>query len=836
MWGAQKGQKASPPAWVFPSYTGLDLMTSCESLPVPLVYGFAKLSPNIIYQNNFNNHPILQYTGQQWIITGYTYSVDLLLALCEGPISNIGQVWQNNSTTLYSSSSPNPYGWSLSLWGSNNGKGSSGTTLFTGAPGQVAWSYLTTNNPSYALAYQGLAYLGAATFNLGESASIGTLNFEIAAILYGTGANGVDADPARVIQDFLTDTNHGVPGFPSSALDTSTLLGSSGDSSVQSYCAALGLCFSPALVQQEAANSILTRWCQLLNLGAVWTGGMLRFVPYGDMNITGATVNWTAQTSPQYALTEDQFGAGNSDESPVSVERSDPLSLFNVQRLEVLNRAGVNVNTALVAARVAANTAQMVSLLTHGVESGQGAVAPIQGQPQYQATPVEARDLNSAQIIGLRVAPTVNAHEICDLNVASVVAQTLLQRGLYVRNRFSFTLSFVFCLLDPMDVVSLTYPLLGLNGALVRITEIEEQEDASLKITAEELTIGVSTPGPNPTSGTGSTTIDQNIAADLVGCAVVYKPPTTATGGVSQLWICASGGLTGVPDANFGGADVMISVDGGSTYNQFGSVNGAAEIGTLTAGFATGSGWDTANTISVNLTASGGVLTSTTMGNAQSGAANLILIGSELIAFETATLIGQNLYNLTGLQRGLFGTTAAAHAAGASFSLFANVAIVAIQPGWSSLLVKLQAFNTWNNGLNALSSCFPIPFSIGSTGSAYINTASSIVALSGSSVTTSGAMGQIPAGATLLSVVVTVESAVSGPSGIYVDPQYLANGSAGGVGGAYGTCGVAIGASLHFQTSGSVWTSASGIKLTANGGTGSFSGGSARVAITYYLP
>src|SRR5208283_2619661 len=103
-----------------------------------------------------------------WYVSGYTYTVDLCLALCDGPIYGIGQVWQGSNAFIFAPGSPNPEDWPLNYWGTNNSKGPAvgGITLFTGSSGQTAWSYLTTKFPTYALDYQGLAYLGAAAFNL----------------------------------------------------------------------------------------------------------------------------------------------------------------------------------------------------------------------------------------------------------------------------------------------------------------------------------------------------------------------------------------------------------------------------------------------------------------------------------------------------------------------------------------------------------------------------------------------------------------------------------------------------------------------------------------------
>ena len=44
------------------------------------------------------------------------------------------------------------------------------------------------------------------------------------------------------------------------------------------------------------------------------------------------------------------------------------------------------------------------------------------------------------------------------------IAQTILQRELYVRTKFTFKLSWEYCLLDPMDIVTITDANLGLSN------------------------------------------------------------------------------------------------------------------------------------------------------------------------------------------------------------------------------------------------------------------------------------------------------------------------------------------------------------------------------------
>src|SRR5208283_532902 len=48
----------------------------------------------------------------------------------------------------------------------------------------------------------------------------------------------------------------------------------------------------------EPASSIMSRWLQLLNCAAVWSGGELKFIPYADSAISnGASTTYQTQFS-----------------------------------------------------------------------------------------------------------------------------------------------------------------------------------------------------------------------------------------------------------------------------------------------------------------------------------------------------------------------------------------------------------------------------------------------------------------------------------------------------------------------------------------------------------
>ncbi len=56
-----------------------------------------------------------------------------------------------------------------------------------------------------------------------------------------------------------------------------------------------------------------------------------------------------------------------------------------------------------------------------------------------------------------------------------------------MRNIYKFKLGWRYALLEPMDIVLISDAALGLSQAPVRITQIEEDQDGELTITAEEI-------------------------------------------------------------------------------------------------------------------------------------------------------------------------------------------------------------------------------------------------------------------------------------------------------------------------------------------------------------
>ena len=725
---------------ITPDYTGLQIQTAVNALPVPIVWGESKIAPNVIWYNNFQSIPGQSGGGGgkggifrgAATTTGYTYTASVIMALCEGPIAAINQIWRGQS--IYTLSGL-------------------GLSLLIGTTPQSVWGYLTSAYPSQALAYQGTAFVCAANYDLSDSATLDNHNFEILGFRFGSGANGVDADPAQIVADFLTNPQYGI-GFPAGSIDAGTLFGGGGDASYQTYCAAVGLALSPALTDQEQAASILGRWLQLTNTAAVWSGGLLKFMPYGDtatlagavqttsitvvlppsgsfitptpqvyvtlpsrfvadLGVTysvsgvaftylasgvpsaagtyaispngtyvfaaadenaGVTIGYqyTSATSfvpnvtPIYNLTDDDFKADNN-EDPLQVTRSDPYQAYNVWRLEIAERVNA-----------------------------------------YNLTTVESRDQNAIELYGMRIASTVTAHEICDPNVALISGQLMVQRSVYVRNTYKFRLSWEYCLLDPMDLVTVSDSILGLANAPIRITEIEEDENGFLQLTAEEFPLGTATAALYATQAVANNPLNRNLIPDPVNTPIIFEPPAALVGATAQVWIAASGGSGGVADPNWGGAFVWLSLDG-TSYQQVGTIDMPARQGVLSAALPAFSGTnpDSSDTLAVNMAESGGVPSSGTALDAQL-TNTLSIVDGELLSYETATLTSAAHYSLTTMYRGLYGTASPAHSPGAPYARLDDAVFeYDLPPQYvgQTLYIKLQSFNVFGGGVQDLSSC-----------------------------------------------------------------------------------------------------------------------------------
>jgi parallel beta-helix repeat protein len=545
---------------------------------------------------------------------------------------------------------------------------SEGFSLFTGSNSQNAWGEMVTYHPDRALAYRNLAYV-AANLNLGSSASVPQFSFEIIRDSYS--GSIVDANPKDIIYDLLTNTIYGA-GFPAANIDDLT--------DYSNYCIANGIFLSPAYTDQQEAQQRITEITNITNSNFVWSQAKLKLIPAGDTQVTGNGVTWTPDLTHVYDLTVDDF---LSDDECITCTRSMQADIFNSIKVEFLNRAN-----------------------------------------DYNIEVVEAQDQANKELYGDRPASTLTAHSICDPVVARKVVQLALDRLISFRNHYKFKLPLKYILLDPMDLVSITYPKLGFDRELVRIVSIQEDGNGMLDIEVEEMPIGSASPAEYPHQDADRLNLDYN--ADPGDCnePIIFEPPFTLTGINNEIWLGTSGANT-----DWGGAQVWIS-DDGTTYKNIGNIVNPIRQGVLSAQLPyTVTNPDITNTLSVDLTMSRGELANATQADADN-LYTICYVDGELLAYQTAVPTATYKYNLTYLNRGGYNSSVALHAIGSKFArvddAFFKIPYKEEDIG-KTLYIKLASFNVFGLGNQDLATVTAYPYTI--NGSSFLQVQRSVTSV-----------------------------------------------------------------------------------------------------------
>lgn len=466
-----------------------------------------------------------------------------------------------------------------------------GFELFDGDYNPV-WGYLVSKHPNQALHYPYLGYVACANYELGGSAVLSNHNFEVISDITFSESNH-DANPVDVIKDYVTNPRYGAaPGLHMADL-----------TEFRDYCTATGLFISPVFTEQRPAHETIAEIVEAVNCAVVPSPEGLKIRSFGDSAVTGNGSTYIPNLTPVYHLTDEDF---IGKEEPVRVRRSRDTDAFNHVQIEYANRFN-----------------------------------------QYNVETVEAKDQANIEMFGLRTQDPVKYDFFCEPKIARHAAQLLLQRRLYVRNEYEFQLGWKYCLLEPMDIVTITDESLGLDQFPVRITRVEEDEDGLLTITAEELAVGSRSAVEYDLQSSNGYQ-GGNEEPGNVNAPVIFEPPLDLTGGKNQLWIAASGGL------NWGGCTVWVSLDN-ETYEAIGTIYGSARYGTLVSAINA-----SVSSMQVQLNTSS-QLFSGTLEEAQVDA-TLCRVGEEFFSYVNANLDGSGLYTLSGALRGRYGQAIAHNA------------------------------------------------------------------------------------------------------------------------------------------------------------------------------
>jgi len=739
LFGAGGSNASNPPA-----YTGLDVQTSAYGVVIPIGFGQNRLAGNITWYANFQATPKNSPSsgsgkggsggsgGKGGAQSGqYTYSADIILALAEGPGSLTGTVWKSQTETTLSAE---------------------GMGQIDGAIGQAPWSYLETNYPSQALGYSGIILVVGASLQLGTSAQLPNYNFEAEFPLRGTAPNGQDADASQVVGALLTSSQYGA-GFPAARMGTLTQANeahtvpasgpytitvaeaaafefnlcvvdasgnlytcvasnpgpgqysftgagvytfNAGDAGVavtiryawlagltayQNFTLAAGLWISPVYDQQTQASSMMDDLATYTYASFVWSSGVLTLVPRATLPVSGYGYSYSPPAAPLFDLTDDDFlpntnatgtfNAGTNND-PVIVSRSRMADQINDITLEFVDRAN-----------------------------------------QYATSIAEVTDQALLDRFGRRSSGSKTAHMFTTAPAANTSALYQLQDQ-YIRNAYSFTLDPRYCVLDPMDIVTLTDSYLGLDKQWVRITEITENDDGTLSISAEEYPTGTGAPPLYALNSGSGYVADYNVDPGDVNAPIVFGMPAA----LAQNQGLTIGAAISGSSSNWGGANVYVSSDG-TTYSPAGQQNGPARMGVTTADFPVGSDPDTTDSLNVDLTQSLGQMLSGTQNDADQGNTLCIVGGAnglEFVSYETATLTAAHKYSLsTYLRRGQQGSSIVDHPSGAPFARMDSgifeIPYTVDQIG-KTIYLKFTSFNIYGGGEQSISNVTAYPITV----------------------------------------------------------------------------------------------------------------------------
>ena len=243
----------------------LQFQTSQAGGVIPLVWGTTRVAVNLLDYQDFTATPAGKGKGGGGGKGGgagksggqYNYSASIVLGICQGGANAFGLIWYDKNI------SPLPSLPGISF-------------IATGADGQAADPYWITNHMPNALGYSGNCWFSADNYKLGMSAALPNFSVEVSGPESGTAANQGDANPADIVIDFLTNPRYGA-GFPLANLDVAGAL-----ADYRGYCDSAGIFLAPMIDQQSEAQQFLADIARITNSAIVWSGSLLKLVPYGD--------------------------------------------------------------------------------------------------------------------------------------------------------------------------------------------------------------------------------------------------------------------------------------------------------------------------------------------------------------------------------------------------------------------------------------------------------------------------------------------------------------------------------------------------------------------------
>jgi len=276
---------------------------------IPLIYGTVRTPVTLFFYSNFMALPVVERIKtsgkggkkKKPTNTTFMYFASIMMGIASNEITGTGRLWvdKNKYTSIAGVGDTSP--------------SKSGFTLFKGDTTQVPWGYLTTYEPTKAVALRGFAYMVSNLYSLSDTASLGNHTIEV----YGGFATQTEGDASPA--DFIPDIMVRECGIASDKLADLTVF--------RAYCVARDLSFGVLLDAQKPAAEFITEILNLCGVELVIKNGLFHFISYVDAGlVTG------------YEVSNDDFIV-EQGQAPITPTRKKAIDSFNALKLEFINRA-----------------------------------------------------------------------------------------------------------------------------------------------------------------------------------------------------------------------------------------------------------------------------------------------------------------------------------------------------------------------------------------------------------------------------------------------------------------------------------------------------------------
>jgi hypothetical protein len=576
--------------------SALRVQTSSYGQVIPIVYGQNRIAARLIWAGDFQAIPHTSTTkvggkglgsggGNAISNTTYTYQTAVAMALCQGPILNIHNVWDTKGKlTLITATVPftvpgggggitvTPPG--SGIFHSHRGVGRADAFSFSqtdfGSDGSVPFigtqQTPMTQVGSSPAAGQFTQNGAVFTFSAADAGKVLTITY-----VYSVPDSNSNGQPQQKLSltlflgsrpqtpwSYLTSAHpgqdlgyNGIAYVAASAMD----LGESGTLPNLSFEVLSGITFGGGIADAEPSVII---------------ADLLANQFYG---LAGAVTPGDLTQYRNFCTAGDGHGNGLFL-SPV-LDAQKPASEWIQEILDVTNAAAVWSEGVLKiipygdttavgnGATFIPNTAPIYDLTTSDLLTAvvikRPSVADVMNSVSiefvnrandYNPDVAEDKDEAMVALYGLRKASPVQAHSITTTTVAKFAANLLRKRSVEIRATYTFSLGWQFNLLEPMDLVTLTIPELGYNKKPVRITAMREDDSGKLEVDAEDFPWGTAAPTLYPHQAGSGFITQANSDPGSVSAPIIFEAnDRLSLTGNYEVWLGVCGptvAITGV--------------------------------------------------------------------------------------------------------------------------------------------------------------------------------------------------------------------------------------------------------------------------------------------------